>query len=200
MKKVSIDEIKTLRKITGAGVLDCKIALEATNGDIEKAIEYLRKHGIARAEKKLERETEEGIIAAYIHTGDRLGVLLELNCESSFVAQTPEFKALAKDIAMQIAAMAPEYVSADDVPEDVIEHEKDIYREQAKSEGRPERAWDKIVEGRLQKFYEEKCLLSQPFIKDQSITVEEYIKGHISKFGENIRVRRFVRFKVGEQF
>jgi len=200
MKKVSIDEIKNLRKITGAGVLDCKIALEATNGDIEKAIEYLRKHGIARAEKKLERETEEGIIAAYIHTGDRLGVLLELNCESSFVAQTPEFKALAKDIAMQIAAMAPEYVSADDVPEDVIEHEKDIYREQAKSEGRPERAWDKIVEGRLQKFYEEKCLLSQPFIKDQSITVEEYIKGHISKFGENIRVRRFVRFKVGEQF
>ena len=200
MKKVSIDEIRNLRKITGAGVLDCKVALEATNGDIEKAIEYLRKRGIARAEKKLEHETQEGIIAAYIHTGDRLGVLLELNCESSFVAQTPEFKALAKDIAMQIAAMAPEYVSADDVPEDVIEHEKEIYREQAKSEGKPERAWDKIVEGRLQKFYEEKCLLSQPFIKDQSITVEEYIKEHISKFGENIRVRRFVRFKVGEQF
>ncbi len=200
MKKVSIDEIKNLRKITGAGVLDCKIALEATDGDIEKAIEYLRKRGIARAEKKLERETQEGIIAAYIHTGDRLGVLLELNCESSFVAQTPEFKALAKDIAMQIAAMAPEYVSADEVPEDVIEHEKEIYREQAKSEGKPEHAWDKIVEGRLQKFYEEKCLLSQPFIKDQSITVEEYIKEHISKFGENIRVRRFVRFKVGEQF
>jgi len=199
MKKVSIEEIKNLRKITGAGVLDCKIALEATDGDIEKAIEYLRKRGIARAEKKLEHETQEGIIAAYIHTGDRLGVLLELNCESSFVAQTPEFKALAKDIAMQIAAMAPEYVSADDVPEDVIEHEKEIYREQAKSEGKPERAWDKIVEGRLQKFYEEKCLLSQPFIKDQSITVGEYIKEHISKFGENIRVRRFVRFKVGEQ-
>lgn len=199
MKKVSIDEIKNLRKITGAGVLDCKIALEATNGDIDKAIEYLRKRGIARAEKKLEHETQEGIIAAYIHTGDRLGVLLELNCESSFVAQTPEFKALAKDIAMQIAAMAPEYVSPDDVPEDVIEHEKEIYREQAKSEGKPERAWDKIVEGRLQKFYEEKCLLSQPFIKDQSITVGEYIKEHISKFGENIRVRRFVRFKVGEQ-
>ncbi|MCD6081337.1 translation elongation factor Ts [candidate division WOR-3 bacterium] len=199
MKKVSIDEIKNLRKITGAGVLDCKIALEATDGDIDKAIEYLRKRGIARAEKKLEHETQEGIIAAYIHTGDRLGVLLELNCESSFVAQTPEFKALAKDIAMQIAAMAPEYVSPDDVPEDVIEHEKEIYREQAKSEGKPERAWDKIVEGRLQKFYEEKCLLSQPFIKDQSITVGEYIKEHISKFGENIRVRRFVRFKVGEQ-
>ncbi|RLG64049.1 translation elongation factor Ts [archaeon] len=199
MKKVSIEEIKNLRKITGAGVLDCKIALEATDGDIEKAIEYLRKRGIARAEKKLEHETQEGIIAAYIHTGDRLGVLLELNCESSFVAQTPEFKALAKDIAMQIAAMAPEYVSADDVPEDVIEHEKEIYREQAKSEGKPERAWDKIVEGRLQKFYEEKCLLSQPFIKDQSITVGDYIKEHISKFGENIRVRRFVRFKVGEQ-
>ncbi len=199
MKKVSIDEIKNLRKITGAGVLDCKIALEATDGDIDKAIEYLRKRGIARAEKKLEHETQEGIIAAYIHTGDRLGVLLELNCESSFVAQTPEFKALAKDIAMQIAAMAPEYVSPDDVPEDVIEREKEIYREQAKSEGKPERAWDKIVEGRLQKFYEEKCLLSQPFIKDQSITVGEYIKEHISKFGENIRVRRFVRFKVGEQ-
>ena len=199
MKKVSIEEIKNLRKITGAGVLDCKIALEATDGDIEKAIEYLRKRGIARAEKKLEHETQEGIIAAYIHTGDRLGVLLELNCESSFVAQTPEFKALAKDIAMQIAAMAPEYVSADDVPEDVIEHEKEIYREQAKSEGKPERAWDKIVEGRLKKFYEEKCLLSQPFIKDQSITVGDYIKEHISKFGENIRVRRFVRFKVGEQ-
>jgi len=199
MKKVSIEEIKNLRKITGAGVLDCKIALEATDGDIEKAIEYLRKRGIARAEKRLEHETQEGIIAAYIHTGDRLGVLLELNCESSFVAQTPEFKALAKDIAMQIAAMAPEYVSADDVPEDVIEHEKEIYREQAKSEGKPERAWDKIVEGRLQKFYEEKCLLSQPFIKDQSITVGDYIKEHISKFGENIRVRRFVRFKVGEQ-
>ena len=199
MKKVSIDEIKNLRKITGAGVLDCKIALEATDGDIDKAIEYLRKRGIAHAEKKLEHETQEGIIAAYIHTGDRLGVLLELNCESSFVAQTPEFKALAKDIAMQIAAMAPEYVSPDDVPEDVIEREKEIYREQAKSEGKPERAWDKIVEGRLQKFYEEKCLLSQPFIKDQSITVGEYIKEHISKFGENIRVRRFVRFKVGEQ-
>ncbi len=197
--KISADLIKELRERTGAGILDCKKALEKTGGDIEKAVEELRKMGIAKADKKLSRETKEGLIEAYIHPGAKLGVLVELNCETDFVANTKEFKELAHNIAMQIAAQAPSFVKREDIPQEVIEKEKEIYREQLKNSGKPEQVIEKIVEGKLEKFYEEACLYEQAYIKDPSITVEELIKSHIAKFGENIRVKRFARFRIGEE-
>jgi len=197
--KIDIELIKKLRAKTGAGVMDCKRALEKTNGDIDKAVEELRKMGLAKAEKKLERPTQEGIVEAYIHFGNRLGVLVELNCETDFAANTPEFKRLARDIAMQIAATDPKWISRDDVPKKRIEYELQIYKEQAKNEGKPEHTWDRIAQGKLEKFLKENCLLEQPFIKNPEITVETYIKEHIAKFSENIRVKRFARFKVGEE-
>jgi len=197
--KISADLIKELRERTGAGILDCKKALEKTGGDIEKAVEELRKMGIAKADKKLSRETKEGIIEAYIHPGAKLGVLVELNCETDFVANTKEFKELAHNIAMQIAAQAPRFVKREDIPQEVLEKEREIYREQLKNSGKPEHVIDKIVEGKLEKFYEEACLYEQAYIKDPSITVEELIKTHIAKFGENIRVKRFARFRIGEE-
>ena len=197
--KISADLIKELRERTGAGILDCKKALEKTGGDIDKAVEELRKMGIAKADKKLSRETKEGIIESYIHPGAKLGVLVELNCETDFVANTKEFKELAHNIAMQIAAQAPSFVKREDIPQEVIEKEKEIYREQLKNSGKPEHVIEKIVEGKLEKFYEEACLYEQAYIKDPSITVEELIKTHIAKFGENIRVKRFARFRIGEE-
>jgi len=197
--KISADLIKELRERTGAGILDCKKALEKTGGDIEKAVEELRKMGIAKADKKLSRETKEGIIEAYIHPGAKLGVLVELNCETDFVANTKEFKELAHNIAMQIAAQVPRFVKREDIPQEVLEKEREIYREQLKNSGKPEHVIDKIVEGKLEKFYEEACLYEQAYIKDPSITVEELIKTHIAKFGENIRVKRFARFRIGEE-
>lgn len=197
--KISADLIKELRERTGAGILDCKKALEKTGGDIDKAVEELRKMGIAKADKKLSRETKEGLIEAYIHPGAKLGVLVELNCETDFVANTKEFKELAHNIAMQIAAQAPSFVKREDIPQEVIEKEKEIYREQLKNSGKPEHVIEKIVEGKLEKFYEEACLYEQAYIKDPSITVEELIKTHIAKFGENIRVKRFARFRIGEE-
>jgi len=197
--KISADLIKELRERTGAGILDCKKALEKTGGDIDKAVEELRKMGIAKADKKLSRETKEGLIEAYIHPGAKLGVLVELSCETDFVANTKEFKELAHNIAMQIAAQAPSFVKREDIPQEVIEKEKEIYREQLKNSGKPEHVIEKIVEGKLEKFYEEACLYEQPYIKDPSITVEELIKTHIAKFGENIRVKRFARFRIGEE-
>jgi len=197
--KISADLIKELRERTGAGILDCKKALEKTGGDIDKAVEELRKMGIAKADKKLSRETKEGIIESYIHPGAKLGVLVELNCETDFVANTKEFKELAHNIAMQIAAQAPSFVKREDIPQEVLEKEKEIYREQLKNSGKPEHVIEKIVEGKLEKFYEEACLYEQPYIKDPSITVEELIKTHIAKFGENIRVKRFARFRIGEE-
>lgn len=194
---ITAQMVKELRERTGAGMMECKKALEEAGGDMEKAAEILRKKGIAKAEKKASRSTKEGIIGAYIHMGGKIGVLVEVNCETDFVARTDEFQNLVKDIAMQIAAMNPKYVSREDVPEEVIEKEKAIYREQALASGKPEHVVDRIVEGKLNKFFEEVCLLEQAFIKDDSKKVKDIITEAIAKLGENIRVARFARFQVG---
>ncbi|RKY05418.1 elongation factor Ts [Candidatus Poribacteria bacterium] len=198
MGKITIEMIKELRQRTGAGVLDCKKALQETGGDMEAAVEWLRKKGISSYEKRKHRTAKEGVIASYIHAGNRIGVLLELNCETDFVARTEIFQQLAKDLAMQIAATDPKYISREDVPPEVIEKEKEILREQARNEGRPESAIEKIVEGRLEKFFAEFCLLDQPFIKDDSKTVGDLIKEVSAKVGENIVLRRFTRYVLGE--
>jgi len=190
--------VKDLRMKTGAGVLACKEALTATEGDMEKAVQYLREKGTSVAARKLGRSVPEGVIASYIHTGNRIGVLLELNCETDFVARTVEFKQLSNDICMQIAAKRPIYVKREDVPQDEIEKEKSILRTQALNEGKPEKVVDKIVEGRIQKFFSNVCLLEQEFIKDSDKTVNDLILEKISTIGENILVRRFVRYELGE--
>ncbi|GFN23859.1 MAG: translation elongation factor Ts [Thermoanaerobacteraceae bacterium] len=195
---ISAADVKELRSRTGAGMMDCKRALEETGGDMDKAIEYLRMKGLAAAAKKAGRATSEGIVDAYIHGGGRIGVLIEVNCETDFVARTDEFKQLVHDLAMQVAAARPQYVRREDVPQEVIEKEKSILRAQALNEGRPEKVLDKIVEGRLEKFYQEACLMEQPFIKDMERTVKDLIAEKIAKLGENIEVRRFVRFELGE--
>ncbi|MGI6144209.1 MAG: translation elongation factor Ts [Clostridia bacterium] len=195
---ITMEMVKELRERTGAGVLDCKKALTENNGDMEKAITFLREKGLAAAAKKAGRISAEGIVESYIHGGGRIGVLLEINCETDFVAKTPAFKELAKNIAMQIAASRPEYVQREDVPADVLEKEKEILRTQALNEGKPEKIVDKMVEGRINKFYKEVCLLEQPYIRDPEITVNDLIIEQISKIGENIKVRRFARFEVGE--
>jgi elongation factor Ts len=195
---MNLELIKDLRARTGAGISDCSKALEEANGDIDKATEILREKGIAKAVKKSGRTTNQGIIASYIHPGAQLGVLVEVNCETDFVARTDEFKVLANDIALQIAASAPEYVDREAIPEDVINREKEIYKKQLLEEGKPEHIIDKIVEGKIETFYKEHCLLELPFIRNEKITILDLIKEHIAKFGENITVGRFVRFKVGE--
>ncbi|HBT47780.1 MAG TPA: elongation factor Ts [Peptococcaceae bacterium] len=195
---ISAADVKELRSRTGAGMMDCKRALEETGGDMEKAIEYLRTKGLAAAAKKAGRATGEGIVDAYIHGGGRIGVLIEVNCETDFVARTDEFKQLVHDLAMQVAAARPRYVRREDVPGEEIEKEKSILRAQALNEGKPDKVIDKIVEGRLEKFYQEACLLEQPFIKDMDRTVKDLIAEKIAKLGENIEVRRFVRFELGE--
>ncbi|BAT72423.1 elongation factor Ts [Thermosulfidibacter takaii ABI70S6] len=194
---ITAQMVKELRERTGAGMMECKKALEEANGDMEKAIEILKKKGVAKAEKKASRETKEGLIGSYIHMGGKIGVLVEVNCETDFVARTDEFQNLVKDIAMQIAAMNPKYVSIEDVPQEVIEKEKAIYREQALASGKPEHVVDRIVEGKLQKFFEEVCLLEQRFIKDDSKKVKDVITEVIAKLGENIKVSKFVRFQIG---
>ncbi len=195
--KVSREAIMELKERTGAGVMDCKNVLIETKNDIEKAVELLRKKGIAQSEKKMERKTDQGLVEAYIHPGARLGVLVEVSCESDFVARTPEFQRLSRDIAMQIAASNPGWTSRENVPEEVINREKSIYESQAKEMGKPEKIIPKIIEGKLENFYKEFCLLEQSFIKNPDVNVEEMIKEHIAKFSENIRVKRFARFKVG---
>ena len=191
--------VKELRDKTGAGMMDCKKALTETNGDIEKAIDALRAKGIAKAEKKAGRTAKEGIIYSYIHpTGQNLGVLVEINCETDFVAATDAFKAFAKDIAMQIAAMAPIAVKREEISTDVVEREKAIYKEQVLNEGKPEHIADRIITGKLDKFYKENVLLEQEFFKDTDITVETYLKETVGTLGENIAIARFARFKVGE--
>ncbi len=194
---ISAADVKALRERTGAGIMDCKKALAETNGDVEKAIEYLRKKGAALAQKKQGRATNEGLIEAYIHPGSRLGVLVEVNCETDFVAKTDDFRQLARDIAMQIAATNPIAVRREDVPQDVIEREKDIFREQMKNQNKPDHIIEKIVEGKLEKFYQENVLLEQHFVKNPDKTVKELITDAIAKLGENIGVRRFVRFELG---
>lgn len=199
MAEINAKLVKELRDRTGAGFLDCKIALEKTGGDIDKAVDELRKMGLAKADKKLSREAKEGVIDAYIHAGAKLGVLVEVNCETDFVANTPEFRTLVHDIALQIAASTPIAVSREDLPEEIVNKEKEIYHAQLEGSGKPPHIIEKIVEGKLEKFFQDNVLLEQPFIKDPSKTIGELIKEHIVKFGENIKIRRFSRFKIGEQ-
>lgn len=194
---VTTEMVKDLREKTGAGIIDCKKALTETGGDIEKAVEYLRLKGIADASKKTGRSTSEGVVGAYIHSGGKIGVLIEVNCETDFVAKTEEFQELVKDLAMHIAAMNPRYLRREDVPQEVIEKEKMIYAAQAKEEGKPEKIIDRIVEGRLEKFFAENCLLEQAFVKDPEIRISELIAGKISATGENISIRRFTRYQLG---
>jgi elongation factor Ts len=195
---INASQVKELREATGAGIMDCKKALQESQGDLDKALRILREKGLAGAQKKAGRIAAEGIIDAYIHLNNRIGVLLEVNCETDFVARNETFRAMVHDVAMHIAAAKPLYISAEDIPEDVLEEEREIYRERALKEGKPEKVVDKIVEGRLQKYYEEVCLLDQPFVKDQEITVGELIRRTIAAVGENVVVRRFVRFQIGE--
>jgi len=194
---ISAELVKELREKTGVGFMECKSALQESKGDLEAAITILRKRGLASAAKKSGRETKDGLIGAYIHNG-KIGVMVEINCESDFVARNPEFQALVKDIAMHIAASDPGFIRKEDVTEDVLASEREIYREQARTTGKPENVLDKIVEGRMSKYYSEACLLEQPFVKDPSISVRDHIAAHIQKIGENIQVRRFVRYKLGE--
>lgn len=190
--------VMELREKTGAGIMDCKKALAEAGGDPEKAIEILRKKGAMAAAKKAGRSTKEGIIGHYVHFGGKIGVLVELNCETDFVANTQEFQDLAKDLAMQVASAQPLYVEMGDVPQEVLAKEKEIYRAQALGEGKPEKVLEQIVEGKLKKFYSQVCLMEQPFVKEDSITVRQRVEATVGKLGENIVVRRFVRFQVGE--
>lgn len=190
--------VKELREKTGAGVMDCKEALTASDGSVAQAIDYLRKKGLQAAAKRSTRSTREGIVSSYIHGGGRLGVLVEVNCETDFVARTDEFQELVRDIAMQVAASNPLYVSRQDVPPEAMAKEREILEEQAKASGRPQHAIPQIVEGRLEKYFQDVCLLDQPFVKDSALTIEDLIKAKIAKTGENITVSRFARFALGE--
>lgn len=196
--ELSAEMIKELRERTGISIMECKKALEESGGDIEKAIEILRKRGFARAKEKIDRETSEGLVYAYIHLDGKIGVLVEVNCETDFVARNEEFRELTKNIAMQIAAAKPKYIVPEDIPAEEIEKEKEIIREQLKDSKKPAEIIEKIVQGKLSKFFEEVCLLEQPFIRDDKIKVREFIASYIAKFGENIRVRRFARFELGK--
>jgi len=197
MATIDMETVKTLRERTGAGVLDCKKALVACDGNIDKAIDVLREKGLAKAVSKSSRETGDGMVFTYIHAGGKLGVLIELNCETDFVAKTEDFQGLGKEIAIQIAATDPSFIRPEDVPADVVEHERGLYRAQLEAEKKPEQVWDKIIEGKLGAYYKENCLMQQPYIRDESKTVEELIKALIAKTGENIVVARFARFKIG---
>lgn len=190
--------VKALREKTGAGILDCQKALAENDNDIEKAVDYLRQKGLAAAAKKSGRETNQGLVHAYIHMGGKIGVLIEVNCETDFVARNDEFKVFVNDLALQIAAAKPLYIKREDIPKDLIEKERAIYEGQAKEMGKPPAAWPKIVEGKLEKFYQESCLLEQAFIKDPAITIKELLAQKIAKIGENINIRRFVRYQLGE--
>jgi len=192
--------VKQLRELTGAGVMDCNDALKATQNDLQAAVEYLRKKGLAQAAKRAHREAREGVVGSYIHTGAKLGVLIEVNCESDFVARTDDFQQLVKDLGMQVAAANPAYVAREDVPGEVVEKEREIYRGQMATEKKPPQVIDKIVEGKLEKFFAAQCLLEQPFVKDASgkTTVRELVDGLNAKTGERIVVKRFCRFQIGE--
>jgi elongation factor Ts len=197
--EISVEMIKSLREKTGCGMMDCKAALKEAKGDTEKANDILRKKGLAAVARRAGRIAAQGLIDSYIHIGGKIGVLVEINCESDFVARNIEFQAFIKDIAMQITASNPQYISRDDVPDGIIQHEADILETQAKQSGKPEKAIEKMVEGRLDKFYSEICLLDQPFIKDPKITIKDLLAGLVAKIGENIVIRRFVRYQLGEK-
>ena len=196
--EISAQMVKDLREKTGAGMMDCKTALAESAGDVEKAIDILRKKGLSRAAKRAGRAAKEGMVGSYVHMGGKIGVLVEVNCESDFVARTDDFVAFVKDIAMQVAASSPQYLTSEDVPEDVLAREREIYRAQVADAKKPENVVDKIVEGKLKKFYTEVCLIDQPFVKDPNISVGEYLNNMIAKIGENMIIRRFVRFQLGE--
>jgi len=195
---VSAEQVKELRERTGAGMMDCKRALEESSGDVDKAIEILREKGLAAAAKKAGRVASEGVVESYIHAGGKIGVLVEVNCETDFVAKTDEFHALAREIAMQIAAARPEYLTRDEVPAEIIEKEKEILRVQALNEGKPEKIVERMVEGRVEKYYKENCLMEQAYIREPEKSVEQLVKEKIAQMGEKISVRRFARFELGE--
>jgi elongation factor Ts len=196
--EVSTASVRELREKTGAGIMDCKKALAECGGDLEKATDYLRQKGLAAAAKKIGRVAAEGSVGAYIHAGGKIGVLVELNCETDFVARTPEFQALLKDLAMQVAAANPRYINVEDVPQAELEKEREIYRQQSLESGKPEKVIEKIVEGKLSRFYSEVCLMDQPFIKDPDRKVGDVVREGIDRLKENIQVRRFVRYHLGE--
>lgn len=196
--EINAELVKKLREKTGVGLMDCKEALKKSNGDMEKAIEYLREKGLAKLQKRTGRTASEGVIASYIHTGGKIGVLVEVNCETDFAANSKDFQEFAKDIAMQITAANPLYVKREDIPEDVKEKEKNIYRRQAIDSGKPEKIVDRIAEGKMEKFYQEVCLMEQSFIKNPDITIKQLLEELVVKIGENVVVRRFVRFQLGE--
>ena len=198
MAEITAATVKKLRDITGAGMMECKAALTEANGNIEEATTILRKRGLAQATKKAGRSTNEGLIGSYIHMGGKIGVLVEVNCESDFVARTEDFQNLAREIAMHIAAASPQYVKREEVPAEVLEREKDIYRGQMAGQNKPAAVIDKIVEGKLGSFYEQVCLLDQPSIRDPKVTIGQAVQAAIAKLGENISVARFVRLKLGE--
>jgi elongation factor Ts len=196
--EITAKMVQDLRAKTGAGIMDCKRALADTNGDVEKAIEELRKKGLASASKKAGRVTSEGLVASYIHAGGKLGVLIEINCETDFVARTDPFQQLIKDVAMQVAASNPLYLKRENVPPEVIAKEKEIYRAQVAASGKPEKVIEKIVEGKLEKYFSDVCLYEQPFVKEPEKSVQELVNAAIAQLGENINIRRFVRFVLGE--
>jgi elongation factor Ts len=196
---VTAGMVKELREKTGAGMMDCKRALSETDGDLEKAIDYLRQKGLSDAAKRTGRTVSEGVIGSYIHPGGKIGVLVEVNCESDFVARTEEFQALVKDLSMHVAASNPLYLRREDVPQEVIAREKNIYEAQAREGGKPERIVERIVQGKLEKFFEEICLLEQPFVKEPDMSVNQLVSAVVAKLGENIVVRRFQRYQLGGQ-
>ena len=196
--EISATMVKELRQKTGAPMMDCKKALAESDGDFEKAITYLRQKSLATVSKKAQRATTEGVVASYIHPGSKIGVLLELNCESDFVARNEAFQEFTKNMTMHIAALNPFYITRENVPETVIEKEREIYRSQARESGKPEKIWDKIVSGRMDKYYAEVCLLEQTYIKDDKLTVQGVLNELIAKLGENISIRRFIRYQLGE--
>ena len=198
MAEITAALVKELRERTGAGMMDCKKALSATDGDLEKAIDFLREKGLAAAAKKAGRVAAEGLVEAYIHGGGRIGVLVEVNCETDFVAKTDAFKELVKDIAMHIAATNPSYLKREEVPTAELEHEQAVLAEQARNEGKPEKIIEKMVAGRIEKYYKEVCLMEQPFVKDPDKTISDLITESIAKIGENISIRRFTRYQLGE--
>ena len=197
---VDMAMVRKLREHTGIGILECKKALEAVSGDYDKAVEHLRKKGYEKAKSKSSRATNQGVINSYIHNNNRIGVLIEVACETDFVAKNEDFIQFTKDVSMQIAAMSPEYISSKDIPEAVIDKEKEIIREQLKNSGKPENIIDNIVEGKLKKYYSEACLLNQTYFKDDQFTIESLLTEQIHKIGENIVIKRFTRYEVGEEF
>ena len=195
---ITAAQVKELREATGVGMMECKKALVECDGNMEKAMEWLRKKGIASAEKKAGRVAAEGVVESYIHMGGRIGVLIEVNCETDFVAKTPEFKSFVRDIAMHIAAANPSFLDRTEVPNETLDKEREILRAQALNEGKPEKIVDRMVEGRVEKFYKENCLVDQPFVKNPDMTIAQYVNERIQQTGENIKIRRFVRYEMGE--